>query len=59
MLSIYFRSLKYFDPPKMSEICQVSPTYELETSPVRREPFFLSEALHRSICGNNIFTIYN
>ncbi|XP_018394053.1 PREDICTED: uncharacterized protein LOC108772903 isoform X1 [Cyphomyrmex costatus] len=44
------RSLKYFDPPKMSEICQVSPTCELGTSPVRREPFFLNEALHRSIC---------
>ncbi|XP_018338064.1 PREDICTED: uncharacterized protein LOC108746052 [Trachymyrmex septentrionalis] len=44
------RSLKYFDPPKMSEICQISSTCELETSPVRREPFFLNEALHRSIC---------
>lgn len=42
------RSLKYFDPPKMSEICQVSPTCELATSPVRREPFFLNEELHRS-----------
>ncbi|XP_011053810.1 PREDICTED: uncharacterized protein LOC105145737 [Acromyrmex echinatior] len=44
------RSLKYFDPPKMSEICQVPPTCELGTSPVSREPFFLNEALHRSIC---------
>ncbi|XP_024870013.1 uncharacterized protein LOC112453459 [Temnothorax curvispinosus] len=42
------RSLRYFDPPKMSEICQVSPICELATSPVRREPFFLNEELHRS-----------
>ncbi|XP_072767242.1 uncharacterized protein [Anoplolepis gracilipes] len=39
---------RYFDPPKMSEICHVSPTCELATSPVRREPFFLNEELHRS-----------
>lgn len=42
------RSLKYFDPPKMSEICQVSSTCELATSLIRREPFFLNEELHRS-----------
>ncbi|KAL0101440.1 hypothetical protein PUN28_018935 [Cardiocondyla obscurior] len=41
------RSLRYFDPPKMSEICQVSPTCE-GSSPVHREPFFLNEELHRS-----------
>ncbi|KMQ93535.1 neurofilament heavy polypeptide-like protein [Lasius niger] len=39
---------RYFDPPKMSEICHVSPTCELATSPVRREPFYLNEELHRS-----------
>ncbi|KAL6261777.1 hypothetical protein P5V15_006866 [Pogonomyrmex californicus] len=42
------RSLRHFDPPKMSEICQVSPTCELASSPVRREPFFLNEELHCS-----------
>ncbi|XP_029173015.1 uncharacterized protein LOC114941974 [Nylanderia fulva] len=39
---------RYFDPPKMSEICHVSPTCELATSSVKREPFFLNEELHRS-----------
>ncbi|XP_025266710.1 uncharacterized protein LOC105256315 [Camponotus floridanus] len=39
---------RYFEPPKMSEICHVSPTCELATSPVRKEPFFLNEELHRS-----------
>ncbi|XP_020294908.1 uncharacterized protein LOC109860316 [Pseudomyrmex gracilis] len=39
---------RYFDPPKMSEICQVSPACKLATSPIRREPFFLNEELHRS-----------
>lgn len=39
---------RYFEPPKMSEICHVSPTCESATSPVRREPFFLNEERHRS-----------
>ncbi|KAL6442889.1 hypothetical protein ACFW04_002737 [Cataglyphis niger] len=39
---------RYFEPPKMSEICHVSPTCELAMSPVRREPFFLNEERHRS-----------
>ncbi|XP_011873248.1 PREDICTED: uncharacterized protein LOC105565033 isoform X2 [Vollenhovia emeryi] len=42
------RPLRYFDPPKMSEICQVPSICELVTSPVRREPFFLNEDLHHS-----------
>ncbi|XP_012541967.2 uncharacterized protein LOC105839889 isoform X2 [Monomorium pharaonis] len=41
-------SLRYFDPPKMSEICQVSPICELAISPDRREPFFLNEEFRRS-----------
>ncbi|XP_032663602.1 uncharacterized protein LOC116840675 [Odontomachus brunneus] len=42
------RSLKYFDPPTMSEFHQASPICDLATSPARREPFFLNEELHRS-----------
>ncbi|XP_014484964.1 PREDICTED: uncharacterized protein LOC106749744 [Dinoponera quadriceps] len=42
------RSLKHFDPPTMVEISQAPPTADLATSPVRREPFFLNEDLHRS-----------
>lgn len=46
--------LKYFDPPKMSEICQASPICELASSPGRREPFFLNEELHRSSAFDTI-----
>ncbi|EZA48930.1 hypothetical protein X777_12968 [Ooceraea biroi] len=42
-------SLKYFEPPKMSEVCQISSVCELASSPGRREPFFLNEELHRSV----------
>ncbi|EFN86990.1 hypothetical protein EAI_01325 [Harpegnathos saltator] len=41
-------SLKYFDPPTISVVCQGSLACDSTTSAVHKEPFYLDEELHRS-----------
>ncbi|XP_066592479.1 E3 ubiquitin-protein ligase RBBP6-like isoform X2 [Prorops nasuta] len=41
------RSLKYFDPPTMADVCNVSPICELKSMPSRGEPFFLVDPTNR------------
>lgn len=51
LLADQISSLRYFEVPTMSEVCQASSVCELASSPTRRQPFFLNEELHRSALG--------
>lgn len=50
-MNLCLRSLRYFDPPTMSEVSKVSQACDLTTSSINREPFFLNEELPRSSLG--------